>query len=65
MLQSLCFSLLIYADVISHVTPHFPRIRGTKYLSPHGVPIDLLDRLLIIATSPYLEKEINKILAIR
>ena len=27
-----------------------PRIRGTNYTSPHGVPIDLLDRLLIIST---------------
>ena len=26
------------------------RIRGTGYTSPHGVPIDLLDRLLIIST---------------
>ena len=26
------------------------RIRGTNYTSPHGVPIDLLDRLLIIST---------------
>ena len=29
------------------------RIRGTNYKSPHGIPIDLLDRLLIISTSPY------------
>merc|ERR1719238_1953058 len=27
------------------------RIRGTNYKSPHGIPIDLLDRLLIISTS--------------
>ena len=26
------------------------KIRGTEYMSPHGIPIDLLDRLLIIHT---------------
>ncbi|KNA06534.1 hypothetical protein SOVF_180150 [Spinacia oleracea] len=41
------------------------RIRGTNYKSPHGIPIDLLDRLLIIATQPYSEEEIRKILEIR
>ncbi|XP_060580374.1 ruvB-like 2 [Ruditapes philippinarum] len=41
------------------------RIRGTNYQSPHGIPIDLLDRLLIISTSPYEEKEIRQILKIR
>mmetsp|Transcript_37947 Transcript_37947/g.52688 ORF Transcript_37947/g.52688 Transcript_37947/m.52688 type:complete len:471 (-) Transcript_37947:368-1780(-) len=41
------------------------KIRGTNYRSPHGIPIDLLDRLLIIATQPYSEKEIRLILDIR
>jgi RuvB-like protein 2 len=41
------------------------RIRGTKYQSPHGIPIDLLDRLLIITTTPYTEKELRLILDIR
>lgn len=40
-------------------------IRGTNYKSPHGVPIDLLDRLLIIPTKPYSEKEMCKIIEIR
>ncbi|PIA62136.1 hypothetical protein AQUCO_00200261v1 [Aquilegia coerulea] len=40
-------------------------IRGTNYKSPHGIPIDLLDRLLIITTEPYTEEEIRKILDIR
>lgn len=40
-------------------------IRGTNYKSPHGVPIDLLDRLMIVATTPYSEKEISQILRIR
>eukprot|EP00117_Sycon_ciliatum_P034604 scpid67940/ scgid1176/ RuvB-like 2; Reptin len=41
------------------------RIRGTQYTSPHGIPLDLLDRLLIIHTQPYDEKELRKILQIR
>jgi len=41
------------------------RIRGTNYKSPHGIPIDLLDRLLIISTAPYTEKEVKHILKIR
>ncbi len=40
-------------------------IRGTNYKSPHGIPVDLLDRCLIIPTVPYSEKEISKILEIR
>ncbi len=34
-------------------------------LSPHGVPADLLDRLLIIRTIPYTLPEAIQILAIR
>lgn len=41
------------------------RIRGTTYKSPHGLPLDLLDRLLIITTKPYNEKEIRQILQLR
>mgnify|MGYP001761975747 CR=1 FL=1 len=41
------------------------RIRGTRFMSPHGLPIDLLDRVLIIATKPYSEDEVRQILAIR
>jgi len=33
--------------------------------SPHGMPLDLLDRLLIISTTNYNEKEISQILQIR
>merc|ERR1712125_266321 len=40
-------------------------IRGTDYKSPHGVPLDLLDRMLIISTQPYTQKEIRKIVDIR
>ena len=40
-------------------------IRGTDIQSPHGIPVDLLDRLLIIRTYPYREAEMRAILAIR
>lgn len=35
------------------------KIRGTAYKSPHGLPIDLLDRSLIVTTVPYNDKEIS------
>jgi TBP-interacting protein len=41
------------------------KIRGTDITSPHGIPIDLLDRLLIIRTRPYNADEIKEILRIR
>lgn len=41
------------------------RIRGTQYKSPHGIPIDLLDRMIIITTKPYSEHELGKIIQIR
>merc|ERR1711904_68016 len=41
------------------------KIRGTNYQSPHGIPIDLLDRSLIVSTKPYSDKEISQILDIR
>eukprot|EP01052_Picozoa_sp_SAG31_P004837 SAG31_NODE_205_length_20397_cov_19.191152_5_plen_456_part_00 len=40
-------------------------IRGTEMLSAHGIPVDLLDRLLIIRTLPYLPEEIMQIVNIR
>ncbi len=40
-------------------------IRGIDMKSPHGIPVDLLDRLLIIRTMPYNLNEIVQILAIR
>jgi len=43
----------------------FAKIRGTNYKSPHGIPIDLLDRLMIISTKPYTEAEVQRILDIR
>jgi RuvB-like protein 1 (pontin 52) len=41
------------------------RIRGTDVLSPHGVPVDLLDRMLVIRTMPYSLEETAQIIAIR
>ena len=41
------------------------KIRGTDINSPHGVPLDFIDRLLIITTKPYSKEEIRKILEIR
>ncbi|XP_055942153.1 ruvB-like 2 [Argiope bruennichi] len=41
------------------------KIRGTNHTSPHGIPLDLLDRSVIISTSPYDEDETKKILKIR
>ncbi len=40
-------------------------IRGTDMVSAHGIPVDLLDRLLIIKTTGYGLEELMKILAIR
>ena len=40
-------------------------IRGTDVLSPHGVPVDLLDRVLIIRTMPYSVEEMVQIMSIR
>ncbi|TPX38561.1 hypothetical protein SeMB42_g06662 [Synchytrium endobioticum] len=72
MLDIECFSFLNRAleddmspIVIMASNRGITRIRGTKYTSPHGIPIDLLDRLLIIGTSPYSEDEIRQILGIR
>ncbi|KAI3425728.1 hypothetical protein D9Q98_007704 [Chlorella vulgaris] len=40
-------------------------VRGTDMMAPHGVPIDLLDRLVIIRSQPYTLEEMVQILAIR
>jgi RuvB-like protein 1 (pontin 52) len=40
-------------------------VRGTEVIAPHGIPVDLLDRLMIIRTMPYSLQEIVQILAIR
>ena len=40
-------------------------IRGTSIKAPHGVPLDLLDRMLIINTKPYSAEAIRKIVVER
>merc|ERR1719199_2373636 len=72
MLDIECFSWLNRAlemesapIVIMATNRGITKIRGTDYRSPHGIPLDLLDRTLIITTEPYAEKEIRKILDIR
>merc|ERR1712159_263066 len=40
-------------------------IRGTDVVSAHGIPVDLLDRLMIIRTMPYGLEEIVQILSLR
>jgi len=72
MLDMECFSFLnraLESDnapiVIIATNRGITKIRGTEYKSPHGIPVDLLDRLLIITTVPYSEKEIRQILEIR
>ena len=41
------------------------QIRGTHYLSPHGIPLDLLDRVPIISTKKYEMEEIKEIVRVR
>lgn len=72
MLDIECFSFLNRAledemapIVIMASNRGITRIRGTQYTSPHGIPVDLLDRMLIISTTAYSEDEISQILAIR
>ena len=72
MLDIECFSFLNRA-IESDMSPiliiatnrGITKIRGTNELSPHGIPIDLLDRLLIIHTNNYNSNEINNIITIR
>ncbi|KUO86886.1 MAG: TATA box-binding protein, partial [Thermoproteus sp. JCHS_4] len=41
------------------------KIRGTDIESPHGIPRDMLDRLVIIRTRPYGDSEVREIIRIR
>jgi DNA helicase TIP49 (TBP-interacting protein) len=40
-------------------------MKGTDMSAPHGVPVDLLDRLVIVRTLPYTQEEMVRILAVR
>ncbi len=72
MLDMECFSFLNRAlesekapIIILATNRGITNIRGTNYKGPHGMPLDLLDRLLIITTTPSTEKEIKQIIEIR
>lgn len=72
MLDIECFSFLNRAlesemapILVTATNRGITKIRGTNYRSPHGIPIDFLDRLLIISTQPYSEPELRQILDIR
>ena len=43
----------------------YTTIKGTEIQSPHGIPPDLLDRLLIIRTLPYVLSEIVEVVGTR
>jgi RuvB-like protein 2 len=69
MLDMECFSFLNRAlesetspIIILATNRGITNIRGTNYKGPHGMPIDLLDRLLIVTTKPYTKNEIAQIL---
>merc|ERR1711966_142801 len=72
MLDIECFSFLNRAlenytapVLVTATNRGITKIRGTNYESPHGIPIDLLDRMLIINTEPYTNDEVQRILTIR
>jgi len=72
MLDIECFSFLNRALenelsplVIMASNRGMARIRGTKFKSPHGLPADLLDRVLIVTTRPYSPEDIEAIVNIR
>ncbi|KAF8346076.1 TIP49 C-terminus-domain-containing protein [Amanita rubescens] len=72
MLDIECFSFLNRALenelaplVIMASNRGMARIRGTRFRSPHGLPIDLLDRVLIVSTQPYSKEDIQQIIQIR
>lgn len=65
MLDIECFSYLNRAleseqapIVVMATNRGVTKIRGTNYIAPHGIPLDLLDRLLIIQTKPYESDEL-------
>lgn len=72
MLDIECFSFInraIESDlapiIIMASNRGITKIRGTNILSPHGVPQDLQDRMVIIGTSPYTTAELKQIIKIR
>ncbi|MEM0196460.1 MAG: RuvB-like domain-containing protein [Sulfolobales archaeon] len=72
MLDLECFAFLSkimeseFAPIIIMATNRgITKIYGTDIESPHGIPLDILDRLLIIPVRPYTRDEIKEIVRIR
>ncbi|KAF2155982.1 RuvB-like helicase 2 [Myriangium duriaei CBS 260.36] len=73
MLDAECFSFINRAledelapIVIMASNRGLARVRGTDAtITPHGLPPDLLDRLVIVSTAPYSQSDIQEILTIR
>lgn len=72
MLDIECFSFINRAlegdfapVVIMASNRGYAKIRGTDYRSPHGLPLDFLDRVVIIHTTPYEQNDLQQILTIR
>jgi RuvB-like protein 1 (pontin 52) len=59
-LESSISPIVVFATNRGHCT-----IRGTDIVAPHGLPLDLLDRILIIRTLPYSQDDMIQILKIR
>uniref|UniRef100_A0A914E2S6 RuvB-like helicase n=1 Tax=Acrobeloides nanus TaxID=290746 RepID=A0A914E2S6_9BILA len=72
MLDLECFTFL-HRALESNISPivilatnrGLSKIRDSDDVGPHGIPSDLLDRLLIIPTRPYKKEEIASIVKIR
>lgn len=55
-----------FAPIIIMATNRgFAKVRGTDIEAPHGIPQDVLDRLVIIKTRPYTAEEIREIVSIK
>ena len=72
MLDAECFAFLnralessIAPIVIFATNRGMAKIRGTDTMAPHGIPTDLLDRLLIVHTAQYTLQELAQIIRIR
>ena len=71
MLNMECFSFLnralelnIAPVLVIATNRGIAKIRGIEYRRPHGIPLDLLDRLMIVPTETYTHDEVRKILSV-
>jgi RuvB-like protein 2 len=53
--------LVVLATNRSGVAP----VRGSPYSAPHGLPTDLLDRLLIVKTEPLSQEQLQHVVSVR